>query len=54
MEKVARSKQKAKECKSAESLENTQVANSKNGTVEIDFSIKEAQKDKEEINNPCT
>ncbi|OAJ32962.1 hypothetical protein [Piscirickettsia salmonis] len=45
-------KQKAKECKSAESLENTQVANSQNGTVKIDFSIKEAQKDKESINNP--
>ncbi|MGJ3495182.1 hypothetical protein PsalN5692_03647 (plasmid) [Piscirickettsia salmonis] len=45
-------KQPLKAPKSAESLENTQVANSQNGNVEIDFSIKEAQKDKEEINNP--
>ncbi|APS81901.1 hypothetical protein [Piscirickettsia salmonis] len=45
-------RQKAKEYKSTESLENTQVANSKNGGVEIDFSIKEVQKDKESINNP--
>ncbi|WP_238358260.1 hypothetical protein [Piscirickettsia salmonis] len=46
-------KQKAKEYKSTESLENTQVANSKNGRVEIDFSIKEAQKDKEVLITPC-
>ncbi|QGP57346.1 hypothetical protein PsalMR5_04796 (plasmid) [Piscirickettsia salmonis] len=46
-------KQKAREHKSTESLENTQVANSKNGNVDFDFSIKEAQKDKEEINNPA-
>ncbi|APS75195.1 hypothetical protein [Piscirickettsia salmonis] len=45
-------RQKTKEYKSAGSLETPQVANSKNGGVEIDFSIKEVQKDKESINNP--
>ncbi|MGJ3501930.1 hypothetical protein PsalN5692_03835 (plasmid) [Piscirickettsia salmonis] len=45
-------KQKAEEPKSAESLEKAHIANSHNGSVDFDFSIKEAQKDKKVINNP--
>ncbi|MGJ3501979.1 hypothetical protein PsalN5692_04125 (plasmid) [Piscirickettsia salmonis] len=45
-------KQKTQEHKSAESLEKPHIANSHNGSVDFDFSIKEAQKDKEVINNP--